>query len=160
MKKDLLVIFGLFGLVIVLLIIGSLVHMFPQNQIPNQKTTVTIGDLKISAEVAKNPIQRAKGLSGRTNLPQNEAMLFVFDREDRYSFWMKNVKIPLDFIWISKDKTVADITPNVQPEPGRPDSQLRIYRPAVPVLYVLEVNAGLAQEKNVRIGDKVQFKLP
>jgi len=160
MKKDLLVIFGLFGLVIVLLIIGSLVHMFPQNQIPNQKTTVTIGDLKISADVAKNPIQRAKGLSGRTNLPQDEGMLFVFDREDRYAFWMKNVSIPLDFIWISKDKEVLDITPNAQPEPNKSEDQLRIYRPSIPVFYVLEVNAGLAKKYNIRIGDPVNFSLP
>jgi len=160
MKKDLLIIFGLVGLVIVLLIIGALAQVFPKGQIPTQKTQAKIDNLKVSVEVAKNPTQRAKGLSGRTNLPSDGGMLFVFDREDRYAFWMKNVAVPLDFIWISKDKVVADITQNAQPEPGKTESQLRIYRPAAPILYVLEVNAGLAREENVRIGDSVEFKLP
>jgi uncharacterized membrane protein (UPF0127 family) len=160
MKKDLRIIFGLIVLVIGLLIFGSLLKIFPKGPTPIEKTQVKIADLKVLAEVAKNPAQRAKGLSGRTSLKDNEGMLFVFDREDRYPFWMKEVLIPLDFIWISRDKTVADITPNAQPEPEKPQSQLRIYRSAVPVLYALEVKANLTREKNIRVGDEVEFKLP
>ncbi|OGD86281.1 hypothetical protein A2Z23_02590 [Candidatus Curtissbacteria bacterium RBG_16_39_7] len=160
MKKDLLIIFGLVALVVALLFIGSLAKIFPKSSMSAGKTQIKIGSLKVSAEVAQNSAQRANGLSGRTSLAKDEGMLFVFDRPDRYAFWMKDMVIPLDFIWIAQDKTVADITQNAQPEPGKPQSQLRIYRPAVPVLYILEVKAGLTSEKNIRIGEEAEFNLP
>lgn len=160
MKKDILIILGLAFLVIALLIAGSFWQIFPKTQLPTEKTKVQIGNLKILAEIANTPAKRSKGLSGRTKLAEDEGMLFVFDRPDRYAFWMKDITIPLDFIWIDEEKRVADITPNAQPEPQKPKAQLRIYKPAIPVRYVLEVNAGLARKNDLKIGQKAEFQLP
>jgi len=89
----------------------------------------------------------------RERLGLEEGMLFIFDRPLRYSFWMKNMKFPLDLIWISRDKTVVDITRSAQP---CVDSCESLY-PAEPAKYVLEVNAGFAAAHNIQIGDRMDF---
>ena len=52
--------------------------------------------MKIKVELAITPEARAQGLSGRPSLSENEGVLFVFDKPDKYSFWMKNMNFPLD----------------------------------------------------------------
>ncbi len=120
---------------------------------------VRIDGLVIEAEVARTPEERAQGLSGRPALSENAGMLFVFQEERRPAFWMKGMRFPLDFIWISRDRRVVDITRDVPPpEPGTPDNALPLYQPAEPVLYVLEVNAGIVGEMGLRVGDAVTFE--
>ena len=82
-------------------------------------------------------------------------MLFVFKEEGYYPFWMKDMKFPLDIIWIN-DSKVIDITYGAQTEGSTPTN---IYRPNNPVKYVLEVNAGFALENNIRIGDPVKSSI-
>ncbi len=92
-------------------------------------------------------------------MPLDEGMLFIFPSEGQHSFWMGGMLFPLDFIWISSDRTVVDITVDVpSPEPGVPDGELPRYRPDQAVLYVLEVNAGVVREAGVQIGDTVTFE--
>src|SRR3989344_3005166 len=61
----------------------------------------------ISIEYAITPEERAGGLMYREVLPENAGMLFVFPEETKQGFWMKNVKFPLDFVWIDKEKKIA-----------------------------------------------------
>jgi hypothetical protein len=86
-------------------------------------------------------------------------MLFVFQQPGEYGFWMKDMLIPIDIIWISADNQVVHVE-TAQPQPGVPDDQLTVYRPSAPALYVLEVRAGLATEKGIRLGDEAQIELP
>lgn len=161
MKKDLLIVVGLFTLIIGLLIVNSRVNIFLKSTTPTAVTStqVKINNLAITAEVAKTPQTREKGLSQRENLPQNFGMLFVFGAQDRYRFWMKDVKFPLDMIWIDSEKKIADISHSAQPQPNTPENLLRIYQSAVPVKYVLELYGGTAEGNNLRIADQVQFQL-
>ena len=125
----------------------------------HERIEVRIDGLVIEAEVARTPEERAQGLSGRSSLPESAGMLFVFQEERRPGFWMKGMRFPLDFIWISRDRRVADITRDVPPpEPGTPDGALLLYQPAEPVLYVLEVNAGIVGEAGLRVGEAVTFE--
>jgi uncharacterized membrane protein (UPF0127 family) len=85
-------------------------------------------------------------------------MLFVFDSDVASAFWMKGMRFPLDFIWISRECTVSDVTAVVPaPGPDTPDSQLLTYRSAAPAAYNFEVNAGEAEQHGVRVGDPVRF---
>ncbi len=124
----------------------------------NQKS-LTIGNTTVIVTVANTNETRQKGLSGITNLQNNQGMLFIFDTKnipvENAKFWMKDMKIPLDFIWI-KDNKISEITPNVPaPIPNTPDNALQIYAPSTSIDYVLEVNAGFTMKNNIKVGDTV-----
>lgn len=116
-----------------------------------------INDKTIKVELADTPSKRSKGLGGRESLAENEGILFIFPKADKYPFWMKGLKFPLDFIWIKDDK-VVDILPDIPPPTaGAPDSSLPIYSSKTEVDKVLEVNAGTAQQLNIKEGDTVKL---
>lgn len=108
----------------------------------------------VQVEVAQNNSQREIGLMFRPNLEANRGMLFIFDAPDRYGFWMKNVKFPLDIIWIAEDKTIVDLKIDL---PACPTEPCPTYVPAAPAKYAVEVNAGSVVKWGLRIGDKVNF---
>ena len=119
---------------------------------------VRIGSAEFAVELAITLEERAQGLSDRPHLAPDTGMLFVYQQQSRYSFWMRNMHFPLDILWISADCIVADASLNVPPpEPGRTANQLPRYSPAVPVQYVLEINAGEAAAKGITSGAGVEF---
>lgn len=118
---------------------------------------VDINGTSLLAEVAANTDARRIGLSERDSIGTNSGMLFVFDREDIYDFWMKDMKFPLDIIWIKNNK-VADLEENVPPPlAGAPDSSLPVYKPEAAADLVLEVKAGFAGKNQIKIGDEVKI---
>ena len=120
---------------------------------------VLVGDASFNVELADTPAQRTQGLSGRTALPRGAGMLFVFDREGRHTFWMRDMEIALDFVWINADCVAVDLTEDVPPpEPGAELSDLPRYQPAVPVQYALEINAGEIAAAGIVKGDAVVFE--
>ncbi len=106
-------------------------------------------------EIASTPEERSRGLMYRENLPGNEGMLFVFKEEGNYSFWMKNVLIPLDIIWIDKNGKITYIAENLQPNSG---VHYETIKPSQRAKYVLEINGGLAAKIGLTIGDMVKLK--
>ncbi len=121
-----------------------------------ERVDVRIGGLVVHAELVRTPEDREQGLSGRASLPADGGMLFAFEEERRPRFWMRGMRFPLDFIWISGDLRVVDTTENVPaPEAGVPPGQLPLYRPDAPVQYVLEVNAGTVERFGVLVGSTV-----
>jgi uncharacterized membrane protein (UPF0127 family) len=106
--------------------------------------------------VVKDEKSRMKGLSGRRSLNENTGMLFVFDKKDTYGFWMKNMKFPIDIIYLDGNK-VVDIKKNV-PEPKSENADLPIYTPDQPANHVLEVNAGVADKLKITEGSTITFE--
>lgn len=106
----------------------------------------------LTAEVADTKSTREQGLSGRVSLKDNEGMLFVFDTPGRYGFWMKDMLFPLDLIWINQNGIVVEIERN-----ATVDSYPKTYINASPANYVLEVNAGVAEQQGIFIGSKVKI---
>lgn len=120
--------------------------------------TLQINGASIKVEIANTPQERSKGLGGRESLASSSGMLFVFPKKDKYSFWMKEVKFSLDFIFIA-DARVVDIIQNVPTaKPGEKDENLPIYQPKVEVDKVLEVPAGTVKALNIKEGDTANFK--
>lgn len=103
--------------------------------------------LKVAAELALTDEQRATGLMNRTSMAENDGMLFVFPDSQRRSFWMKNTLIPLDMIFISETGLIVDINRNAQP------GNLTPYTSSSPAKYVLEVNGGWCDAKQVQNGN-------
>lgn len=123
----------------------------------NQKPFVKINNTIFEVETASTRDEQIKGLSGRENLPQNVGLLFVFNDYQERTFWMKEMLIPIDIIWIKDNQIVGivDSAPIPNPETiGIPtfDSPGRIN-------YVLEINAGEAAKNGIKIGDMVEFHL-
>jgi len=115
--------------------------------------TAQVGGAQVQVELADDQAERAQGLSGRTSLPENSGMLFVFDTPDFYAFWMKDTLVPLDFVWINRG-AVVEITENVQPADYQPP---RTLSPRQPVDKVLELKAGTVKNLGIKVGDKVTF---
>lgn len=94
-------------------------------------------------EIAQTAAERQKGLMDRNFLPSQSGMLFVFEEEKPYGFWMKNTLIPLDMIWLDSNKKVVDIAHGAQPcgEENSAINKCPSYTPSTPALYVLEINA-------------------
>ncbi|MSQ07049.1 MAG: DUF192 domain-containing protein [Dehalococcoidia bacterium] len=123
---------------------------------PDPSPAVTIGEARFLVEVVATPEQRAQGLSGRPQLKQGTGMLFIFEKEGAYGFWMKEMQFPLDLVWISSQCAVVDVTLGAPPPaPGQPQSELPIYTPKAPVLYVLEINAGEAAPTGIAPGKRL-----
>lgn len=107
--------------------------------------SLKINEIDLYVELADTPEKRAQGLSGRKELNHDRGILFVFDKSDAYSFWMKDMNFPIDIIWIGEDLKIADITRNVNPE-----SYPKTFQPKKSAKYVLEVNAGWSLKNGIQ----------
>lgn len=165
MIKQLLLPFAAVAIFIVL--VGLFVKNSGNIKIPNVTTptqtqdsvkTVKIGDKTIQIEIADTPEKRSQGLSGRKELLWDRGMLFVFDSLDKTPvFWMKDMLIPIDIIWI-KDGVIVKIDKEVAPPaPGTEDSKLPIYTPGQAVDYVLEVRSGYSDASKISVGSMVDL---
>ncbi len=106
-------------------------------------------------QIADTDEKRRKGLMFVEKLPEDEGMLFTYNQEWIYSFWMKNTLIPLDIIWFNKDKKIVDIQTM---QPCETD-ECPSYTPKWKAQYVLEVNAGLMQKYRIQTGIKADIIL-
>lgn len=112
---------------------------------------------RIKAEVVDTPASRQKGLMFRDALPKDYGMLFVFASEGPLQFWMKNTFIPLDIVFIDKRKKVTAVhekVPATTPDTDEAD----IPRVGGLALYVLELPAGTAKKRGVKVGARLKFK--
>jgi hypothetical protein len=107
-------------------------------------------------ELARTSEERNRGLMFREKLEQNRGMLFIFEEESIYFFWMKNTLIPLDIIWINKNREVVLINENTQP---CQENLCPSINPEKAAKYVLEIKAGISQKINLRVGDTLEFKI-
>ena len=138
---------------VLLVIVGAVLVYLGLSRF-DSRPTVKIGNNVIKVQIADNPDTYAKGLSGRDSLATDEGMLFVFERPAQPGFWMKDMKFPIDIVWISQDKKIVAITPSLGV-----DSYPATFRPPEPVLYVLEVNAGISARNGWLAGDSVEINL-
>lgn len=137
-------------LVIALIMISFLIA---KNQSRRDTKTITINGHKFTVEIADTDEKRTKGLSNRDKLGESKGMLFVFPDSNYYRFWMKDMKFPLDFIWIDKD-IVVDLNQNVS-QPKSSDDKLVSFTAGKPFDKVLEVNAGTVKSLNIVIGNTI-----
>jgi uncharacterized protein len=115
---------------------------------------ITINGHKISVELALTDSERQLGLGKRKFLPPDSGMIFIYPTKEQYSFWMKDMEFPLDFVWID-DNIVTEINENV---PIFTNGKITILRVSKPVNKILELNAGTVNRLNIKVGDPVSFK--
>lgn len=120
----------------------------------NSSTNIKCQGKLVSVELATDTQSQTNGLSNRRSLDKNKGLLFVFETVEKHGIWMKDMKFPIDIVWIDEGKKVIDIATKVSP-----DSYPEVFYPAMPSRYVLEVNAGVVDEKNIKIGTQLDFHL-
>jgi len=141
----------------ILLFIAAFIIFFKMAFLNNPNNTIVcFKENCFSVEIAMSQRERTEGLMFRKSLEQDKGMLFVFDKDGEYSFWMKNTLIPLDIIWMNGNKEAVFISRNSQP--CNTGDCLSI-RPGVEARYVLELNAGTADNIGLLLGEKAVFDL-
>jgi hypothetical protein len=143
-------------LTLLLLLAGGL--LFCQSERRDKFIKIYLPNGKsVTAELAATDEERQRGLMFREKLLPDQGMLFVFEEEGLYSFWMKNTLISLDMLWINKDRRIVHIARNVPPCKEDPCPS---YSPERPGLYVLELAAGAADRLGLKLFDRLEFTLP
>ncbi|MDX6768529.1 MAG: DUF192 domain-containing protein [Elusimicrobiota bacterium] len=129
-------------------------------QVIEKKTKLTFPDGKsIVVDVADTPSTREVGLMCRTKLPKDYGMLFVFPNEMGLGFWMKNTLVSLDLLWLGADKRITAIAPRLKA--SRVDTpEDKIARAGGRGQFVLELPAGDAARRKLKIGDLLAFEVP
>lgn len=117
----------------------------------NNQETLTVGTKQIEVEVADAQAEIVQGLSGRESLEPDTGMYFVLGERQEVTFWMYQMKFPIDIIWIDSGVIVGIETNAPIPTPDN----IATFQSPTPVTNVLEVNAGFAAENNIIVGDKV-----
>ncbi|MBT8072450.1 MAG: DUF192 domain-containing protein [Gammaproteobacteria bacterium] len=118
--------------------------------------TVVLGGKTFAVELATTSEKQALGLMFRDSMPEDEGMLFIFPNEAPRSFWMKNTRIPLDIMYFDKNLKMVSLSADTPPcRVARCPS----YPSTGPAMYVLELNAGKAQELGVGPGSVLTLKL-
>lgn len=138
---------------LVLILIALVASYMSQNLRPS--TELRLGSGVFSVQVAQTNDALVQGLSGTESLAANEGLLMVFPVGDTWGIWMKDMLIPLDIVWMDKDKKVVHIVTDASPDLGTS----KTFRPEDPALYVLEVPAGTVKQSGIAIGSVAVFDI-
>lgn len=109
------------------------------------------GPVTIRVEVANDDATRQRGLMFRRQMDADAGMIFLFDHTEHLSFWMHNTYLPLDMVFITREKRVLGVVENAEPltdDPREVEGESQ---------YVLELNAGVARQYGIGPGTPVTF---
>ena len=106
----------------------------------------------LKLEIARTPYERRRGLSERAMLPSDTGLWFVFDESDTHGIWMKDMKFPIDIVWVDSLFTIVHIK-----EGATPESYPEVFTPPIKARYVLEVNKGVVKELGMKVGEKIEY---
>jgi len=128
---------------------------FAENPPERHQAIITIANHQIKADVMTLIADQRRGLGGVKFLADDQGMIFPYDPPATPGFWMKDMLIPIDIIWISNGRIIAIDAAVPTVSVGQ---ELPVYRPPEPVTAVLEVAAGLSARKGFQVGDEVIIK--
>ena len=126
-------------------------HIHQPQNLPIE-ASVIVGGKPLQLEVAKTEQQQAYGLKYRSSLAEDRGMLFQLSRPQKASIWMQDVKFPLDIIFMRGERIIS-IVANTPPCGDRLARNCPLYPSDSPIDRVLEMNAGLAIQAKLQVGD-------
>ncbi|MDD5555587.1 MAG: DUF192 domain-containing protein [Candidatus Paceibacterota bacterium] len=122
--------------------------------LPGLNAEITINDDIFKTEIAFFPEEMEKGLSQRDSLEENQGMLFVFLNPRRPVFWMKDMKFPLDVLWI-RGETIVEISENI---PLFTQGEITVLKPNQEIDKAMEIKAGSVSKYGIKTGDKLKIR--
>jgi uncharacterized membrane protein (UPF0127 family) len=120
----------------------------------NSSLDLKINDTLLDIEISADALSRVKGLSGREDLCENCGMVFLFGKQAKHFFWMKDMNFPLDIVYIQNDK-IVEIFKDVQVLDNM--NEITEIFPNQNADKVLELNAGWCETHNVQLGNKIEL---
>jgi hypothetical protein len=151
--------FNFMRLAALLLSVFALVSCGPQTASLDELRTRTVqlpDGSRIVAEVVSTQFEMARGMMHRDKLDPDRGMLFIHQSPGRHRYWMHQVLIPLDMIWMNKDGRIVEIAANAPPCAG-PPGECAYYGGHGISLYVLELAGGVAAKHGLKVGDVLRF---
>lgn len=109
--------------------------------------------IRVNVDLAQTDAEKSAGLSNRQYLGDYDGMWFIFDKDSNGPFWMKDMLIPLDIIFVDASGFIVDIKPN---NPPCDDTQCSIVVSSSSYRYVLEVNSNFCEENGVKVGQSIK----
>jgi len=140
---------------VLLVVIAVVVFVILPNML-QPTTSLRLGDGVFRARIAANETARAKGLSGVTSLNLDQALLMAFPSEGKWQIWMKDMKVPIDIVWLDKDKNVIYIVKNAQPDD---ETTARVFEPKTLAKYVVELPAGSVDSRAIKTTSTAIFQI-
>ena len=141
------------GLLIVVMVIAAL-FFYRTNSIVSESATVgEFGGVSLRIDVASTSEAQTRGLSGRTRIPGDYGMFFVFQKDGMHGFWMKDMLVPIDIFWLDDKGQVISIAEEVATS-----SYPNVFYPSAPARYVLETAAGFARTHSIATGTPLYLK--
>ncbi|MGB8816258.1 MAG: DUF192 domain-containing protein [Minisyncoccia bacterium] len=116
----------------------------------SQTRNILVASSTISVEIASSSEDMMRGLSNRASLEDGKGMLFIFNNTGSHGFWMKDMLIPIDIIFIDENLLVVGIEKSLLPS-----TYPEIFGGEYVSKYVLEVPAGFSDKNEIKIGDVV-----
>ena len=126
----------------------------PPTPVPPPQAVLPDG-FAVILDLALTPEEIANGLMFRPSLPENRGMMFLFDQPRLPAFWMKNMQIPLDLVFLDGTGTVVDVIADVPPCAAEPCPN---YPPSSPAQAVIEIGSGVAAAHGIEAGVVIQFE--
>lgn len=138
-------------IIVVLIVVTFAAFFFIRDR--QAKLPLVLGDGAFQATVLRTEDERQKGLSGTNSLAATAAVLFVFPSDGKWGIWMKDMKYPIDIVWLDSDKQVIHMVKRASPD-SYPDTT---YVPPKNARYIVELPAGTVQSKSITMKTKAIF---
>lgn len=121
-------------------------------QTPIRTNLIEVGGISVRVVLAETQTQRVQGLSDKERIGEREGMLFIFPKQDYHGIWMKDMKFPIDVLWINDAYQIVHIVTDMDPS-----SYPEVYSPKLKAKYVLELPAGFVQRYSISESSYVAF---
>ena len=143
----------IFGIMVLLVVAATAVYYVQSKAL----VRVCGADVCVNAEIVSTKAGLERGLQGRVGLNKDQGMLFVFAKDDRYRFWMKDMKFTLDILWLDSKGGIVAVGEDLPPCTADP---CPVYAPPQDARYVLEVNAGFSRAHGLKPGTRLVINNP
>ena len=112
---------------------------------------------EIRCEIMASPQDMARGMMFRESLAENRGMLFFHGGPGKYAYWMYQVEIPLDIIWMDGNNRIVELSPNTPPCEETVADLCPDYGGTVDAMVILELAAGSIEKHGLRVGQRIQI---
>lgn len=125
-----------------------------QPRLRYSRRRVSVNGRGFTALVADTPLKKMIGLMYRSALRSTECMLFTYNMKGRYGIWMRNMRFPIDILWVDERLKIVDMAENL---PACASLGCKVYKPSAPALHFVEFPAGTIRRCRALLGQKISI---